>query len=190
MGSTPTISTKTRSAVTINHFKTILKRPRLNNQIRALKVRLIDDAGENLGVVDIQAALEMAHNKKLDLVEIAPTAQPPVVKITDYGKYLYQAEKQERKQKARQKVTGMKSVKIGLSTSAHDSLTKIKQLEGFLEEGHKVKIEIFLRGRERANPGFAQGRFKKFLSLIQAPHKIEQPIKKIPSGFLVVISKQ
>ncbi len=153
-------------------------------------MRLIDDEGSNFGVVSIQDALAKAREKKLDLVEIAPTAQPPVVKIVDFGKYLYQVQKQEQKQKAKQKTTGVKAIKIGLSTSDHDSLTKIKQMQGFLDEGHKVKIEMFLRGRERANQSFAQERFRHFLSLIQAKHVVEQPVKKIPSGFLTIISPQ
>lgn len=152
-------------------------------------MRLIDDQGENLGVVSLGDALQKANERGLDLVEIAPTAQPPVAKIIDFGKYLYQLEKQERKQKAKHKTAGIKAVKIGLSTSEHDSLIKIKQLMEFLDEGHKVKIEMFLRGRERANMGFAQERFKAFLSRIQAPHKTEQPTKKIPSGFVTVIAK-
>lgn len=152
-------------------------------------MRLINEAGENLGVVPLGDALQKAYEKKLDLVEIAPTAQPPVARIIDFGKYLYQLEKEERKQKAKHKVGGMKAVKIGLSTSEHDAGIKIKQLQEFLDEGHKVKVEMFLRGRERANMGFAQERFKAFLIRIQTPHKMEQPVKKLPSGFVVMISK-
>lgn len=161
----------------------------MNNQIRAKEVRLIDEKGQNQGVVDLHIALGTAIEKGLDLVEIAPTAQPPVAKIVDFGKYLYQLEKEERKHKAKQKVGGLKAVKIGLSTSEHDAQTKMKQLEKFLGEGHKVKIEMFLRGRERANKAFAEERFKNFLSRIKVEHKMEQSTKRIPTGFLAVVSK-
>ncbi len=167
----------------------ILPRPRLNNQIRVSQVRLIDDAGENIGVVDIKKALEMAYEKHLDLVEISPTAVPPVARIIDFGKYLYQLEKQVKKQKAKHKTVGMKLIKISLRIAENDSLTKIRKLEEFLEEGHKVKVDMFLRGRERANMDFAKGRFQKFLDMIKAPHKVEQSLKKLPSGFTTVLSK-
>ncbi len=152
-------------------------------------MRLIDEAGQNVGIVDLSAALEAARKKNLDLVEIAPTAEPPVAKIVEFGKYLYQLGKQERKQRAKRKTGGLKAVKIGLSTSDHDALTKIKKLQEFLEEGHKVKIEMFLRGRERANPEFARQRFAHFLTLIRAEHKVEQPTKRLPTGFMMIISK-
>jgi len=161
----------------------------VNNQIRASKVRLIDEKGQNQGVVELHVAIGTAIEKGLDLIEIAPTAEPPVAKIADFGKYLYQLEKEERKQKAKQKVGGLKVVKIGLSTSEHDSATKIKQLERFLGEGHKVKIEMFLRGRERANKAFAEERFAAFMTRITAEHKVEQTTKKLPTGFLAVISR-
>lgn len=152
-------------------------------------MRLIDDAGENVGIVDIKKALEMAYEKRLDLVEISPTAVPPVARIIDFGKYQYQQEKQIKKQRAKHKTVGMKLIKISLRIAENDSLTKIKKLEEFLEEGHKVKVDMFLRGRERANSDFAKERFQKFLGMIKAPHKAEQPTKKLPTGFTTVLSK-
>ncbi len=99
----------------------ILPRPRLNNQIRVPQVRLIDDAGENVGIVDIKKALEMAYEKRLDLVEISPTAVPPVARIIDFGKYQYQQEKQVKKQKAKHKTVGMKLIKVSLRIAENDS---------------------------------------------------------------------
>jgi len=131
----------------------------------------------------------MAYDQDLDLVEIAPTAVPPVVRIIDVGKLLYQQEKQLKKQKAKQKSSELKVVKIGLSTSDHDALIKIKQIGEFLDEGNKVKVDMFLRGRERANKPFARQKFDAFLQKIQFDHKIEQPTKGMPTGFYIIIGK-
>lgn len=152
-------------------------------------MRLIDEKGENKGVVDLGTALQEAYDKKLDLVEIAPTAVPPVVRIIDIGKHLYQQEKQLRKQKAKQKGGEMKVVKIGLSTSDHDALIKVKQIGEFLAEGNKVKVDMFLRGRERANKAFARQRFAAFLQKITIDHTIDQPMKELPTGFYIIIGK-
>ena len=152
-------------------------------------MRLIDDQGENLGVVSTPKALEMARVKNLDLVEIAPQAKPPVARIIDFGKYLYQQEKQIKQQKAKQKTSELKLIKIGMKISDHDALIKIRKLEEFLGEGNKVKIDMFLRGRERANKDFARGKFNHFLSLIQAKYTVEQPMKQLPTGFNMLISK-
>ena len=151
---------------------------------------MIDEEGKMLGIMDLAAALSAAREKKLDLVEIAPTAVPPVAKIIDLGKYVYQQEKQQKKQKTKHKAGELKAVKIGQATSEHDMLIKIKQLEEFLKEGYKVKVEMFLRGRERANKEFARKRFLLFLGKVTMEHKVEQPIKQLPSGFIIVLGKQ
>lgn len=151
---------------------------------------MIDEEGKLLGIMDLAAALGAAREKGLDLVEIAPTAAPPVAKIIDLGKYLYQQEKQQKKQKAKHKAGELKAVKIGQATSEHDMLIKIKQLEEFLKEGYKVKVEMFLRGRERANKEFARKRFEIFLGKITMEYKVEQPTKQLPSGFITVLGKQ
>jgi len=150
---------------------------------------LIDASGNNVGIVDIKIALEEAHKSGLDLVEIAPTAKPPVARIIDHGKYLYQQEKHAKEKKAKQKTVEMKSIKIGFSISEHDAMTKIKKLEKFLKEGHKVEIVMFLKGRERSKKDFAKERFGNFLKLITAEHKIERPIKQLPRELSIVLSK-
>ena len=123
---------------------------------------MIDEEGKMLGIMDLAVALQAAREKELDLVEVAPTAIPPVAKIIDLGKYVYQQEKQQKKQKTKHKAGELKAVKIGQATSEHDMMIKIKQLEEFLKEGYKVKVEMFLRGRERANKEFARKRFYFF----------------------------
>jgi len=131
----------------------------------------------------------MAREAGLDLVEISKDAKPPVAKIIDMGKYLYQQEKVKKENKSKQKSSEMKTVKVGLSTSEHDAMIKIKRLEKFLENGDKVKIEIFLKGRQRANRDFAREKFSKFLALIPEGHKVDQPLKSLPSGFSIILSK-
>ncbi len=127
----------------------------------------------------------------MDLVEISQSVDPPVVKIIDLGKYLYQQEKlkKEKRAKQKQKSSELKTIKIGLMISEHDAMIKIKKLLEFLEEGNKVKIEMFLKGRQRANKDFAKEKFEEFLNKIEVPYKKEQPIKNLPTGFSVVISK-
>ncbi len=167
------------------------KKPRANEQIRSEKVRLIDQDGNNLGIFDTTEALRKAKEAGLDLVEISQSVDPPVAKIIDLGKYLYQQEKlkKEKRAKQKQKSSELKTIKIGLMISEHDAIIKIKKLQEFLEEGNKVKIEMFLKGRQRANKDFAKEKFEDFLQKIEIPHKQEQPIKNLPTGFSVVISK-
>jgi len=131
----------------------------------------------------------MAKIAKLDLIEISKDAKPPVAKIIDLGKYLYQQEKAKKEKKVKQKSSELKIIKTGLSTSDHDAMIKIKKLEKFLEGGDKVKIEMFLKGRQRANKVFAREKFEKFLTLIPSEYKVDQAMKSLPSGFSIIISK-
>jgi translation initiation factor IF-3 len=121
---------------------------RMNERIRAREVRVIDDAGEQVGIMPPFEALKMAREKNLDLVEISPTAQPPVCRIMDYGKFLYQQEKREREAKKNQKQIVVKEVKFRINVDEHDYQTKKNHVLRFLEEGDKVKATIFFRGRE------------------------------------------
>ncbi|MGI9104569.1 MAG: translation initiation factor IF-3 [Terriglobales bacterium] len=121
---------------------------RTNDRIRAREVRVIDDEGQQVGIMPPYEALKMAREKSLDLVEISPTAQPPVVRIMDFGKFLYQKEKQEREAKKHQKVITVKEVKFRINVDEHDYQTKKNHALRFLEDGDKVKATIFFRGRE------------------------------------------
>jgi len=140
-----------------------------------------------LGILDTSEALKMAKDKNLDLVEIAPKVQPPVCKIVDFGKYQYAQEKKERKQKAKQRKSELKEVRIGFSTSAHDLETKAGQAGKFLKQGHKVKIELRLRGREKAHKDLAQEKIKMFLGMFSFAFRVEEEIKKSPRGLSIVI---
>ena len=120
----------------------------MNERIRAREVRVIGDEGEQIGVMPPFEALKMARERNLDLVEISPTAQPPVCRIMDYGKFLYQNEKREREAKKKQKTITVKEVKFRINVDDHDYDTKKNHVLRFLDEGDKVKATIFFRGRE------------------------------------------
>jgi translation initiation factor IF-3 len=123
----------------------------LNQAIRASSLRVIDEDGTQIGVLTRAEALQMAADRELDLVEISPDANPPVAKIVDWGKYNYQKTKQLQKSKRNAKALEVKQMRFGLKISDHDLQTKLKKVTGFLENGHKVKIVIFYRGRELAH---------------------------------------
>jgi translation initiation factor IF-3 len=121
---------------------------RTNERIRVREVRVIDDEGAQLGIMAPYDALKIAREKNCDLVEVSPTAQPPVCRIMDFGKYLYEQEKKERAAKKHQHVITVKEVKFRINVDEHDYETKKKHVLRFLSEGDKVKATIFFRGRE------------------------------------------
>jgi translation initiation factor IF-3 len=125
--------------------------PRINEEIRVREVQLIDNTGANHGVVEIQAALEMAQAAGLDLVEIAPNSAPPVCKILDYGKYKYQAQKKAAEARKKQKVVEIKELKFRPMIDDHDYDVKMRSMRRFFEEGDKVKVTLRFRGREMAH---------------------------------------
>ncbi|MCK5157498.1 MAG: translation initiation factor IF-3 [Spirochaetales bacterium] len=127
------------------------KKQRLNNQIRVPEVRLIDDQGEQRGVVPIQEALTLAADTGLDLVEVSPNANPPVCKILDYGKFKYEQEKKMREAKKKQTQVKLKEIRMQPKIEKHDLQFKTKHVIEFLSEGNKVKVTIRFRGRELAH---------------------------------------
>jgi translation initiation factor IF-3 len=123
----------------------------LNHQIRAQSLRVIDEDGQQLGILSKNEALRMAEDQGLDLVEISPNADPPVAKIVDWGKYNYQRTKQLQKNRKHAKTLEVKQMRFGLKISDHDLGVKLRKVTDFLETGHKVKISVFYRGREMAH---------------------------------------
>lgn len=142
-----------------------------------------------MGVLDTYRAIQIAQERGLDLVEIVSTVSPPVCKIIDFGKYKYQQAKKEQKQKSKQRRTEVKGIRIGLSTSLHDLKHKAKQVEEFLNEGNKVRVEIKLVGRERAHQNLAKEKLGDFLKMISVGYKVEEEPKKSPSGLTMTIIK-
>jgi translation initiation factor IF-3 len=127
------------------------KNTRLNHQIRAQSLRVIDEDGQQLGILSKNEALKLAEEQGLDLVEISPNADPPVAKVVDWGKYNYQRTKQLQKSKKNAKSLEVKQMRFGLKIGEHDLGVKLRKVTDFLETGHKVKITVFYRGREMAH---------------------------------------
>ena len=130
---------------------------RINDRIRAKEIRVIDDEGGLAGIMPPFEALKLARSKGLDLVEISPNATPPVCKIQDYGKFLYEQEKKERAAKKKQKVITVKEVKFSVNVDEHDYVTKKNHVLRFLAEGDKVKASLRFRGREMAHTNLGRG---------------------------------
>ena len=122
--------------------------PRVNAEIRSAQVRLIDENGEMVGVVTAAEAIEMAQEANLDLIEISPNAVPPVCKISDYGKYKYEAQKKAHEARKHQKVIEVKEIKMRPNIDDHDYEVKMRAMKRFIEEGDKVKCTLRFRGRE------------------------------------------
>lgn len=120
----------------------------INEEIRDREVRVIDSDGNMLGIMSAKEALEIAFSKNLDLVKVAPQAQPPVCRIMDYGKYMFEQAKKEKEARKNQKIVTMKEVRVTPTIEAHDYEFKLKNAERFLKEGDKVKITVKFRGRE------------------------------------------
>lgn len=131
--------------------KSIAKNTRLNGEIRAPKLRVIDEDGKQLGILDLREALQLAEERSLDLVEISPAADPPIAKITDWGKYNYKKTKQLQKNKKASKSAELKQIRFGLKIGEHDLDIKIIRANKFLDAGHKVKFNILYKGREQAH---------------------------------------
>ena len=123
----------------------------INEEIRDKEIRLIGQDGEQLGIMPTKQALEMAEEKELDLVKIAPTAKPPVCKLMDYGKYRFEQSKREREIRKNQKVIVIKEVQLSATIEEHDIDVKFKATEKFLKDGNKVKVSIRFRGRQIAH---------------------------------------
>lgn len=162
----------------------------INNNIRAPKLRVIGSQGENLGVLTKEEALAHAKQVGLDLIEVSPQADPPVARIADYGKYTYEMSKKQKEVKARAHITETKNVQISVSIGEHDIMIKAKQAAEWIKEGHRVKIELQLKGRTKyMEESFLRGRMERILAVIPAEYKVAEPLKKIPKAMMIVIEK-
>ncbi len=155
----------------------IFKELRINEQIRVPEVRLIGSDGEQLDVVSIKEAQRMAHEKGLDLVEIAPKGKPPVCKIMDYGKYRFEQSKREKDAKKNQRVIALKEVKLRPNIEDHDFETKAKNGERFLKDGNKVKVTIMFRGREITHPDLGRVLCQRMAERLSEISSVEKPAK-------------
>ena len=165
-------------------------RERINNQIRATELRVLDSENKNLGVLSIRDALELAQNQGLDLIEIAPNANPPLGKIMDFGKYKYEANKKLKRSKSDSKRTETKLIQIKIGTSDHDLEIKAKTASKWLKEGHRIKVELFLAGRAKyMDEKFLKERLDRILHLITEEHKVSDSYKRGPKGLVTTIEK-
>jgi translation initiation factor IF-3 len=150
---------------------------RTNERIREAAVRVIGSDGSQLGIMPSDQALVLARQETLDLVEIAPTATPPVVKIMDYGKYKYELAKKERVARKKQQATVLKGIRLSPATDEHDLLTKVKMARKFIEEGAKVKASIVFRGRMITHQEFGIRMLERMASELSDISKLEMPPK-------------
>lgn len=165
-------------------------RERINNQIRANEVRVISSTGENLGVLSFREAFAQAQALGLDLIEVSPNTNPPIVKIADYGKYQYEQNKKQKKAKAGAKSTETKAVQIKIGTGDNDLALKARKASEWLREGHRIKVELFLSGRSKYMPDpFLRERLDRILHLITENFKIAEEYKKGPKGPTITIEK-
>ncbi|MFA7302238.1 MAG: translation initiation factor IF-3 [Candidatus Paceibacterota bacterium] len=162
----------------------------INNEIRARELRVIGAQGENLGVITLDAALAAAKVAGMDLIEISPSALPPVAKIMDYGKFEYERSKKEKVAKAKVKISETKEVQIKVGTGDNDMMLKAKKAAEWLAEGHRVRAELFLKGRYKGmDEKFLKERLEKFLTRIPYAYKVAEPVAKSPKGFAGVIER-
>lgn len=168
----------------------MIKKPLVNNQIRAPQVRVIDETGKQLGILSLEDALKQADERNLDLIQVTGKVEPPICKLGDYGKYLYQEEKKERLTH-KHKGSELKGIRLSFNISLHDLETRVHQAEKFLKKGNRIRIELRLRGREKAHGDFAKEKINKFLEILQniTPIKIERELKREPRGLTMIISK-
>ncbi|NPB06889.1 MAG: translation initiation factor IF-3, partial [Aquificae bacterium] len=157
-----------------------MKDYRVNRQIRAKECRLIDENGQQLGIMPVREALKIAEEKGLDLVEIAPNANPPVCKIMDYGKFKYELKKKEResRRKQREHRIEVKDIRMKVRIDEHDLQVKLKHMREFLEDGNKVKVWIRFRGRENIYPELGKKLAQRIIDELAELAQVEVQPKK------------
>ena len=167
------------------------KRPHLiNDEIRAPKVRVIDEDKKQIGILTVPEALALAREKELDLVAISPTADPPVCRILDYGKYLYSLQKKAHEAQKMQRKIHIKEIKFTPVIGEHDIDVKLKKIKEFLDEGNKVKVTIWLRGRQKRRPEMLNEMTEKILNILTEFAEIESPPKNEKWTNYILISKK
>ena len=164
--------------------------PRINEDIRVKEVRLIDENGENRGVVSIREALQIAADAGLDLIEISPQAVPPVCKVLDYGKYKYEAQKRKAEAKKNQKVIEIKELKLRPMIDKHDYEVKVKQAKRFLDEGNKVKFTMRYKGRELSANDMGKAVLDRLLEDLEGLCKVDSAPKLEGKQMMMIVSPE
>lgn len=161
---------------------------RINEEIRAREVRVIGSDGEQLGIMSGRDAQQLAYEKHLDLVEIAPTAKPPVCRIMDYGKYRYEQQKREKESRKKQKTFDIKEVKLRPGIEEHDFNVKFKNAVRFLEDGDKVKVTIMFRGRELSHPELGEVLLNKMAAQLKEMAVVERQPKLEGKNMIMIVA--
>ncbi|MHC1718457.1 Translation initiation factor IF-3 [bioreactor metagenome] len=161
---------------------------RINEEIRAREVRVVADEGEQLGIMSGRDALNLALERHMDLVEIAPNAKPPVCRIMDYGKYRYEQQKRDKEARKKQKSFDIKEVKLRPGIEDHDFDVKFKNAVRFLEDGDKVKITIMFRGRELSHPELGEVLLIKMAKQLEDLAVIERAAKLEGKNMIMIVS--
>ena len=161
---------------------------RINEEIRAREVRVIGSDGEQIGIMSGREAQQLAYEKHLDLVEIAPTAKPPVCRIMDYGKYRYEQQKREKESRKKQKTFDIKEVKLRPGIEEHDFNVKFKNAVRFLEDGDKVKVTIMFRGRELSHPELGEVLLNKMAAQLKEMAVVERQPKLEGKNMIMIVA--
>jgi translation initiation factor IF-3 len=168
-----------------------IQRVRINNFIKAPELRVITDDGENLGVITLAEALSQAKLRNLDLIEISPNALPPVAKIMDYGKFQYDEKKKQKVAKSRTQTSELKNIQVKIGTGEHDLELKAKKASKWLDEGNRVKIDLYLVGRAKyMDFNFLKERMDRIFKLITTEYKVVVPPTKGLKGLSTIIEAQ
>jgi len=155
-----------------------VRKVRINNEITAPVVRVVDAEGGMLGIMAISDALKIAYDRGLDLVEVAPQANPPVCRVIDFGKYQYEQHKREKQQRKQQHQTQLKEIRLKIVTDTHDLDFKARHARQFLLEGNKVKVTVLFRGREITHKEFGEQILQQFWQRLEDVAKFDQPIRE------------
>lgn len=166
-------------------------RVKINHQIKAPELRVVTAEGENLGVITLSQAIAEARKRELDLIEISPSAIPPVAKIMDYGKYLYDEKKKTKIAKEKTVTSELKIVQVKIGTGDHDLELKAKKVSEWLAEGNRVKVDLFLIGRSKyMDIKFLKERLDRIMKLVTVEYRVAQDVVKGPKGLSIVIEKK
>ncbi|GBF32715.1 translation initiation factor 3 [Desulfocucumis palustris] len=166
----------------------ISKDVRINEEIRAREVRVVDPEGNQLGIMPLREALRVAEEKQLDLVEIAPQAKPPVCRIMDFGKHKYEQSKRDKEAKKKQRIINIKEVKMRPNIEDHDFNVKSKNAARFLKDGDKVKATIIFRGREIVHPGLGQQLLVKLAEELKDMANVERHPKLEGKNMIMILA--
>lgn len=174
----------------MNQYHTLAEKIRINRQIHAKELRVIDSEGENKGVMPFEQALALAEAKGLDLIEISPGATPPIAKVMDFGKFQYEQNKKQKEIKAKAHTSELKNVQVKIGTGEHDLVIKARNVSLWLKEGHRIKVDLFLTGRSKyMEESFLKERLGRLLRLLSENYRIAEDYKRGPKGLSVLIER-